>query len=171
MFESNNLFILIRRGRFFGMKKTIITILCLILGLFCLLPEQPADAAKKTASKKPTISKEEMNFLVTSVDEYTRKVYANSLFSPKDIEKIIEIKLKLDTQMLVSADPEFAPLYYKMANIYKSREYNDDAIDCYQTILENFPDTAFYPKAKRNLEKMGIEVEEPLKELPEEISE
>ena len=82
------------------------------------------------------------------------------MFAPSDIEKIIEIKLKLDTQMLVSADAEFAPLYFKIGNIYKAREYKDEAIDCYQTIMENFPDTVFYPKAKRNLENLGVEVME-----------
>ena len=143
------------------MKKILLTILCILVGAFCLIPEQPADAAKKSSSKKPSISKEEMIELSSSVDTYTRKIYANSLFAPADIEKIIEIKLKLDTQMLVAADPEFAPLYFKIGNIYKAREYKDEAIDCYQTILENFSDTAFYPKAKRNLESMGVEILAP----------
>ena len=48
----------------------------------------------------------------------------------------------------------------KIGNIYKAREYKDEAIDCYQTIMENFPDTVFYPKAKRNLENLGVEVME-----------
>lgn len=148
------------RGNSFRMKKILLTILCILIGAFCLIPEQPADAAKKSSSKKPTISKEEMQELVTSVDTYTRKIYANSLFAPSDIEKIIEIKLKLDTQMLISVDSEFAPLYFKIGNIYKAREYKDEAIDCYQTIMENFPDTVFYPKAKRNLETLGVEVME-----------
>ena len=74
---------------------------------------------------------------------------------------MIEIKIKLDNQMLIAPDITLAPLYYKAANLYKAREYKQEAIDCYQTILENFPDTALAPKAKQALTAMGIAVVEP----------
>ena len=47
------------------------------------------------------------------------------------------------------------------ANLYKAREYKQEAIDCYQTILENFPDTALAPKARQILTSMGVTVVEP----------
>ncbi len=148
------------------MKKITIILLAIFILAACLLPNS-ADAAKKAGGgKKASISKEDMEALTTSVDEYTRKVYANSLFSPKDIEKIIEIKLKLDDAMLATPNPEFAPLYFKIGNIYRAREYKEEAIDCYQTIMENFADTAFYPKARKMLETMGVKVQENRLNLP-----
>ena len=63
--------------------------------------------------------------------------------------------------MLISIDPQFAPIYYQLGIIYKARELKDDAIDCFQIILENFPDTAFAPKAKRELQKMGVNIKDP----------
>ena len=141
------------------MKKVILTIICIVSLFFLIFPEQPADAAKK-GGKKSSISKEEMTNIVNSVDNYTRKVYANSLFSPQEMQDLVQIKLKLDDQMLLSPDPEYAPLYFKMGNIYKARDKKEDAIDCYQTIMENFPDTVLFPKAKKKLEDLGVTIKD-----------
>ncbi len=64
--------------------------------------------------------------------------------------------------MLVASATELAPLYYKAGNIYKLREMKPEAIECYQTILENFSDTALAPKAKSALEQLGVTVEAPV---------
>ena len=37
--------------------------------------------------------------------------------SPQDNQKMIEIKLKLDNQMLIAPDPALAPVYYKAGNL------------------------------------------------------
>ena len=37
-----------------------------------------------------------------------------------------------------------------------------EAIDCYQTILENFSSTALAPKARTALEEMGVTVTAPV---------
>ena len=37
-----------------------------------------------------------------------------------------------------------------------------EAIECYQTILENFSDTALAPKAKSALEELGVTVTAPV---------
>ena len=50
--------------------------------------------------------------------------------------------------MLMSSSTELAPLYYKAGNVYKLRDMKPEAIECYQTILENFSDTALAPKAR-----------------------
>lgn len=152
------------------MKKILLIALSIITVCVFVFTTPSADAAKK-GGKKSSISKEEMQNIVTSVDNFTRKVYANSLFSPKDMEELIQIKLKLDDQMLASPDPEYAPLYFKIGNIYKARENKEDAIDCYQTIMENFSDTALYPKAKKKLEDLGVEIKSTASaqlDLPEE---
>ena len=37
-----------------------------------------------------------------------------------------------------------------------------EAIDCYQTVLENFSDTALAPKARAALAELGVEVTAPV---------
>ena len=89
--------------------------------------------------------------MTETVDKLTTKIYAGSLFSPEDNAKLINIKIQLDNQMLMTPDATLAPIYYKAGNLYKAREYRNEAIDCYQTILENFGDTALAPKAYKEL--------------------
>lgn len=117
----------------------------------------------KKASKKGGISEEDMTTMSTTVDSLTKKMYANCLFSPSDNENLIDIKIKLDNQMLVASDPSLAPLYYKVGLLYKSREMKEESIESFQTILENFADTALAPKAAAQLKSMGVEVKAPEK--------
>ena len=63
--------------------------------------------------------------------------------------------------MLVATASELAPLYYKAGNVYRLRNMKPEAIDCYQTILENFSDTALAPKARQALADLGVTVETP----------
>ena len=42
-----------------------------------------------------------------------------------------------------------------------------EAIECYQTVLENFSETALAPKARAALEQMGVEVAAPKTESEE----
>ena len=95
------------------------------------------------------------------IDNITKKIYARALLSPQDNETLIGIKIKLDNQMLVATATELAPLYYKAGNVYKLRDMKPEAIDCYQTILENFSDTALAPKARAALEQLGVTVTAP----------
>ena len=134
------------------MKKTLIL---LLIGMIVFsMASMDSLAAKKSKKSAGSITQEDMTSMSETIDRLTRKVYANSLFSPADNASMIEIKIKLDNQMLIAPDITLAPLYYKAANLYKAREY------CYQTILENFPDTALAPKAKQALTAMGIAVVE-----------
>lgn len=136
-----------------------------ILVLFLLLTVVgvlfSVDSVEAKKSKKGGISEEDMTAMSTTVDNLTKKMYANGLFSPEDNEDLINIKIKLDNQMLIASDPGLAPLYYKAGMLYKSREMKDEAIDCFQTILENFADTALAPKAAAQLKLMGVAVKAP----------
>ena len=123
-----------------------------------------AQAAKKS-SKKTKISQEFLQETETEINRLTTKIYGRALLSPQDNESLITIKIKLDSQMLQESAPELAPLYFKAGNILKMRDLNKDAIDCYQTVLENFANTAFAPKARAALIDMGIEVKDPQNEL------
>lgn len=150
------------------MKKTLIL---LLIGMIVFaMASKDSLAAKKSKKSAGAITQEDMTTMSETIDRLTKKVYANSLFSPEDNSNMIEIKIKLDNQMLIAPDVSLAPLYYKAGNLYKEREYKQEAIDCYQTILENFPDTALAPKARQALGAMGVAVVEPKAEDAEGTS-
>lgn len=145
------------------MKKALAL---LILGMFiagaiCI----DAKAAKKTSKVKsmdPTVIQQ----MSDEIDRLTKKIYGHALLSPEDNQNLIEVKIKLDNQII--ANPEdltLAPLYYKAGVIYKMRNMKDEAVECFQTVLENYGDTALAPKARASLKALGVEVEEPEKIL------
>ncbi|MDD3151215.1 MAG: tetratricopeptide repeat protein [Candidatus Gastranaerophilales bacterium] len=134
------------------MKKLVSIIFIFLIVVICA--SDSAFAARK--SSKGGLSPEELTKVTTDIEVLTKKVYSSSLFSPEDNQNLIDIKLKLDTAILSGASPEFAPLYYKAGNLYKDREFTDEAIECYQTVLENYADTPFSAKASKELGKMGI---------------
>ena len=137
------------------MKRILLSIL---VG-FLLLSAISLDVS--AAKKSSKLSKETIAEMSDNIDKLTEKIYGRALLSPQDNETLIGIKIKLDNQMLVSSSTELAPLYYKAGNIYKLREMKPEAIECYQTILENFSDTALAPKARAALESMGVKVATP----------
>ncbi len=137
------------------MKKFLIWILA---GFFLLSAISLDVSAAKKSSK---LSKEAIAQMSEDIDNLTKKIYARALLSPQDNETLIGIKIQLDNQMLSAANTELAPLYYKAGNVYRLRDMKPEAIDCYQTILENFSDTALAPKARAALEEMGIKVTMP----------
>lgn len=137
------------------MKKFLIWVLA---GFFLLSAISLDVSAAKKSSK---LSKEAIAQMSEDIDNLTKKIYARALLSPQDNETLIGIKIQLDNQMLSAANTELAPLYYKAGNVYRLRDMKPEAIDCYQTILENFSDTALAPKARAALEEMGIKVTMP----------
>lgn len=136
------------------MKKFLIMVLTIFVVAGVSTDAMAAKKAKKMTPEQVMQAKDQ-------VDRLRKKIYANSLFSPKDNETLINVKMQLDNSMLLNIDPTFAPIYYNLGIINRERELKDDSVDCFETILENFPDTAFAPKARRELQKMGITVKEP----------
>ena len=134
------------------MKKIILSVLTVFLLLTAISLD--VSAAKKSAK----LSKEDIAEMSDAIDNLTKKIYGRALLSPQDNETLIGIKIKLDNQMLMAANPTLAPLYYKAGNIYRLRGMKPEAIECYQTILENFADTALAPKATASLESMGVTI-------------
>ena len=137
------------------MKKILLS----IISLFLLLSAVSLDV---TAAKKSSkLSKEDIAEMSDTIDNLTKKIYGRALLSPQDNETLIGIKIKLDNQMLMASNPTLAPLYYKAGNVYKLRNMKSEAVECYQTILENFSDTALAPKARAALSELGVEVAAP----------
>ena len=146
------------------MKRILLSIL---VG-FLLLSAISLDVS--AAKKSSKLSKEAITEMSDNIDKLTEKIYGRALLSPQDNETLIGIKIKLDNQMLVATSTKLAPLYYKAGNIYKLREMKPEAIECYQTILENFSDTALAPKARAALESMGVKVAAPITAEEEDSS-
>ena len=146
--------------------------LALMVAIF-LNQSLPADAAKK-AVKKKGMAPEAIIELNTGIDSLVKKIYERELYTPEDSKNLVTLKLKLDEQMDILPEPAFAPLYFKIGNIYRMRGEEKDAIVCYQTILENFSETAYGPKSRDILMDMGIEIKLPspsdeIDDLEEEI--
>ena len=73
------------------MKKTFILIL---VGLIIFsMASTDSLAAKKSKKSAGTLSQEDMTTMADTIDRLTKKVYANSLFSPQDNSEMIEIKM------------------------------------------------------------------------------
>lgn len=139
------------------MKKVLSILLpILLVVIFALNQIQPAQGAK--TAKKKGVSQEFITEYTESIDNLTKKIYERELYTPEDANKLIDLKLKLDEQMDIMAEASFAPLYFKLGNIFRMRGNERDAVICYQTILENFGDTAYGPKSKDILSDMGVEI-------------
>lgn len=148
------------------MKKLLTLTLAAIFVIIAFTMD--ASAAKKSSKKMQPEVIEEMT---VTIDNLTKKVYGRALLSPEDNQNLIEVKIKLDNQMLLLSDPSLAPLYYKAGYLYKQREMKQEAVECFQTILENFADTALAPKARTALRAMGIQVADPIKKVSEDEEE
>ena len=148
--------------------KQALSLLVLFLFITALILNQvlPADAAKK-AVKKKGVSQEFLDDITAKVDNLTKKIYEKELYTPNDANQLIGLKLQLDEQMDILSEASFAPLYFKIGNIYRLRGQEKEAISCYQTILENFSETAYGPKARDILTEMGVEIRVPV-ETPED---
>ena len=147
--------------------RKIITLICLVVfGVLCFINHTlPADAAKKTKSKVNTAQVQKLN---DDVDLLTRKYYTRELYSPQDSDSLINLKLQLDNLMNEASEPVYAPIYYKLGNLYKLRGMKKEAIDSLKTILENFSDTAYAPKAREVLLELGVEIQEDTSTFPED---
>lgn len=152
------------------MKNALAIFIPILLALALILNQAlPADAAKgATNAKKKGVSQEIITDITTKVDNLTKKIYERELYTPEDSKQLITLKLQLDEQMDILSEASFAPLYYKLGNIYRLRGMEKDAIVCYQTILENFSETAYGPKSRDILTEMGVEIKIPILEDEED---
>lgn len=103
---------------------------------------------------------EELDKITVSVNRLVKKVYSASLFAPADNDALFEAKMKVDTEIQgESPDPSYADLVYKIAFILKEREFKDDAIIYYRTVMDKFPDSSYVPRAAEELRKLGVKLD------------
>lgn len=150
--------------------RKILSVLISLMFVVALILNQamPANAAKKsTTTKKKGMNQEVLKEINDGVNLLTKKTYERELYTPEDLNKLIDLKIKADDQMDLMPDPALAPVYFKLGNIFKMRGQEKEAIVCYQTVLENFLDTAYGPKSRDVLMQMGIEIKLPEPEINE----
>ena len=135
-------------------KKILVGVF--VFGLLISVIGLNSVSAKKASKAKMEL--EVIDAMAAQVDDLTKKVYAHALLSPQDNSNLVGIKIKLDNQMLLEPDPALAPLYYKVGCMYKLREMTNEATECFQTVLENFGDTALAQKSYQALKDMGVDV-------------
>lgn len=141
------------------MKKLCVLI---ILVLFLVTSSKSYNNTLAASKKKGGgVTEEQITKINADILRLNKKIAAHGLFAPSDNETLVDIKMMLDTAMLTAPDPTFAPIYYNLGVIYEKRKLKDDAIECFQTILENFGDTALGPKARNELTKMGVTIKLP----------
>jgi tetratricopeptide (TPR) repeat protein len=151
-----------------NLKQTLSVLLLFLLIVGLVLNQVlPADAAK--GGKKKGLAPNVLAEIVEKTDNLTKKLYERELYTPEDANTLISLKLQLDAQMDALPDAAFAPIYYKLGNIFKARGNEKDAIICYQTILENFSQTAYAPKSRDILEEMGVEIKVPVQDDEEDF--
>ena len=143
------------------MKKYVISFIVFV----CVIAwginlTMPANAAKK--SSRGGGAEKQIKQADETISNLTKKFYTRELFSPEDSDSLITVKLAIDSQMDVSAEPALAPVYFKTGHLFRLREMNEEAVDCFQTILENFGDTVYAPKARQELREMGVDIKETL---------
>ena len=137
-------------------KSIILIIIVVVVSIIFISPQ--AIAVKK--SKKNAMAPEDLDKLTVSVNRLVKKVYSSSLFAPSDNDDLFEAKMKVDAEIqTASPDPVFADLVYKIAFILKEREFKDDSIEYYRTVMDKFPDSTYVPKAVEELRKLGVKLD------------
>ena len=120
----------------------------------------PQAFAVKKSKKGSGMTPEDLDKVTISVNKLVKKVYSSSLFSPADNDTLFESKMKLDSEIQgESPDPSYADLVYKIAFILKEREFKDDAIIYYRTVMDKFPDSSYVPRAAEELRKLGVKLD------------
>lgn len=136
--------------------RKILVIFVLLAIVFCFFNAGSVEAKKGKSSGG--ITPEQVTAMNDQLNKLTEKMSSGGLFSPEDNTALMTIKMQLDDQMLIAPDPTFAPLYYKLGKLMISRDMKDDGVDCFETLIENFSDTALAPKAAKMLKDMGISI-------------
>ena len=132
------------------MKKTLILTI-----LFLIFVCQAGAFAAPTGTRRANLTNSQIQTISSTLDNFDLKIHTKSLFSPEENEELFVIKSKLDKQMSKKPEVSLAPLYYKAGKVFRAREYNKEALDCYQTVIENFGNTIYAQKSKKELARMG----------------
>lgn len=118
-------------------------------------------AEQAEAAKKVSLTEEQVKQLQNDVNFLTRKTYASSLFDPKDVQKLLEVRDLLNSVADGNMkDLTYAKMFSDMAYVLSKRDYKQDAIQYYMLVKDKFPNTIYSKKALIELENLGVKFED-----------
>ena len=126
---------------------SLIAFACLLLPL--AMPELASAKSKKASAK--TLTKEWEPY-AEKLTMLNNKVIARRLFTPEDGDTLVML---IESSQMLQARyakvPEFAPMLYQLAGLFKAREHWFEAFDAYQSIVLNYGESPYALKAKVQL--------------------
>lgn len=138
------------------MKRLFYLLFASILAFQTVIMTEQAEAAKKVK-----LTEEQVTQLQDDVNFLTRKTYAQSLFDPKDVQKLLEVRDMLNSVADGNMkDLNYAKMFSDIAYVLSKRDYKQDAIQYYMLVKDKFPNTIYAKKALIELENLGVKFED-----------
>lgn len=134
-------------------QTLFVVLLTLILGLAGLNPAFAA--AKKKLSKADKAVQADLEPIAQDLSNLSLKASSRGLFSPSDMSKALDIKLKL--LQLISDNPTSTLLpepAYQAGRLFQAREMYDDAYDFYNFVTTNFATSPYAVQSKVQIQRM-----------------
>lgn len=131
-------------------------LLIFLVLLILLTAIDPALAAPKKKKNKADAEVEKLlEPIVQDLSPLSQKGVSRGLFSPDDVAKALDIKLKLlDLINDYPTSPLLVKPAYEAGRLFRYREMYDDAFDFYNYIQTNFPDSPYATQARVEIQRM-----------------
>lgn len=139
--------------------ETVIIQNLLILFLVALILLTVVDPALAAAKKKKSKTDLEVEKALTPIVEVitplSQKGAARGLFSPDDVAKAMDAKLKLlDLIHDYPTNQLLAKPAYEAGRLFRCREMYDDAYDFYNYVQTNFPTSPYASMSRVEIQRM-----------------
>ncbi len=127
-----------------------------LMMLIMLTAIDPAMAVSKKKKSKADIEvQKQLDPIVQELTPLSNKGAARGLFSPDEVAKAMELKLKLlDLINEYPTSPLLVRPAYEAGRLFKAREQYDDAFDFYHYIEANFPNSPYATMARVEIQRM-----------------
>lgn len=134
-------------------QNLLIVFLVLLIVLTAIDPVLAA--SKKKKSKADAEVEKALEPIVQELTPLSLKGASRGLFSPDEVSKALDIKLKLLD--LIQEYPTSTVLIkpaYEAGRLFRAREMYDDAFDFYNYILVNFPNSPYAAQSRVEIQRM-----------------
>jgi hypothetical protein len=134
--------------------QNLLVIFLLLLVLLTAIDPAMAVSRKKR-SKADLEVQRELEPISQDLGALTQKGMARGLFSPEEVAKALDIKLKLlDLFQQYPTNDMLVKPAYQAGRLFRAREQYDDAFDFYNFIQTNFPSSPYAAQARVEIQRM-----------------
>lgn len=134
--------------------QNLLVVFLLLLVLLTVIDPAMA-AAKKKKSKADLELEKVLDPIVQELTPLSQKGNSRGLFSPDEMAKALELKLKLlDLIHDYPTNQMLAKPAYEAGRLFRSREMYDDAFDFYNYLQTSFPTSPYATQAKVEIQRM-----------------